>query len=1308
LFKLGPAAVVLGLVIAALAPSFAGAAPQLDVSITHTPTTMPRNDEQLTYEVGVKNVAPANPSEGDTLTCDGVPAAWGGSKNWFGKPTAKLTFKYQWVGNGAPIPGASGSVSLGGPLPTHTVTVADGGKAIQCVITATVEATNPSESMSHSVASQPPVVVSPVPSPPPPGASEPTNANSRPTIEVVGGGTAAVGKELKCKPPAGWSGAPTWMSFGWLRNGSSIATGETYVVVAADEKTEIQCEVIGATGTGEAPGGGAAMGISSNVTIGAKPVGVETAPNNGLGQTPVVQFPNSTSGEAKLEFELPAGGGTRAFAVSTVGGAGEPNWSCSATEPAPPVHAAVNCTSTEVANPQGQYRRVKVLTSVGPDAPDPLIAVATVSGGGSGPDSASDGFHFLPPTPFGIKDFTTQVSDALGADYTQAGGHAFSANASFSLNTRVLNTGNPGQVEFLRDIVTDLPPGFVGNPQAAPQICETTEAVQNDTFADPTCPRASIVGGVTVEIASGSDNHELTTGWPLYLVRPERGVPAQLVFYIQYGNALFSLTPRLRPADGYAISVDSPAASKNPPLLAASVTLCGYGANVQEGEAGHFHGAPQVTSCKKSTDAGANSKPFLTNPTACSETAPVTKLSVDSWENPGVFTSKEAVAPKVTGCEKVPFNPSIDLRPTSHQADSPTGLDVSLSVPTDGLESPNGIAQGYLKRAVVTLPKGMAVNPAAANGLGACTPAEIGLGTNDPVRCPDSSKVGSALIKTPILAESLEGSVYIAKQGENPFGSLLALYLVAESKERGILVKLPGHVEPQLDGQIRASFDNNPQAPISSVDLHFNSGNRAALLNPPTCGTYQIVSELSPWSAKDPDNPTEAEIRKTTSNFDVTSGPGGGPCPSGDLAPKLRAGLQNPVAGSKSPFALSLSREDGSQRFSALDVKLPPGLVGSLRGVQYCADAILAGIPSNEGSGVGQLAAPSCPAASLLGSVSVGAGGGSNPFYVDTGRAYLAGPYRGAPVSIAIVTPAVAGPFDLGNVVVRSAAYVDSETGQITVKSDPIPTILDGIPLDVRDIRVDIDRPGFMQAPTNCEPMSVDARVQGEKGASAAVSDRFQVGECAALGFAPRLQTRLFGGTRRGANPRLRAVVDYTANQANIKRVGVTLPHSEFLEQSHIQTICTRVQFAQGACPAGSVYGYAKAFSPLVNYAVEGPVYLRSSSHPLPDLVMALHGLASQPIELDLVGRIDSVNGGIRTSFETVPDLPVSRFVLEMKGGKKGLLVNSRDICKSVNRSTVRMDGQNGMTHDFRPVLANDCGKKKPVHRKARTELENP
>jgi len=1226
---------------------------------------MPRSDERVTYEVVARNAAPAvAPAPGDSLTCE--------PKTWTGTPAP--TFAYQWYANGLFLGSAHGAQTA-----TYTIQSTDEGKSVQCEVIGT-------NTNASAVAMSAPVVVAPVPATAPPAPSAPTAASSRPTIT----GTGAESVERTCVPPTAWTGAPTW-TFQWLLNGQEVlgATTNKYKPTGGTGEV-LQCEV---TGTNA---GGAAAGVSNNNNVGT----VTTPPSNAVAQTPVITSSDYTSAPVTLELELPQGEEVRIASVTAS------NWTCTKVNAAGATPAKLACTRSDPLAPETAYPTVTVVAAIGQDAPSPAVARATLSEEGGPSVTTEDVLTFEPAVPFGIApgSFKTEVLDAEGHDYTQAGGHPFSASTSFAFNTHTIvgsgGKAEPAPIENARDVRVELPPGFIGNPEALPQRCENAFDVLKNKPSSPLCPAGSIVGGGTIQLRGA--NETIGTFTPtIYAIEPEVGTPAQFAFEIG-GVWLYTLTASLRPAEGYAISIEAPQTTEAPELVGASVTLCGFGAKTG--------GFLEVTfeGCRAAGEVGANTKPFLTNLTECSPIHPVTKLGVDSWQHPELEKVFEAESPLVTGCATVPFEPEVSFSPTSRAADSPTGLSTHIGFLTEGLEKPTGTAQGDLKRAIVTLPSGMAVNPSAANGLAACSSAQIKLGTNDPVECPEASNIGSAEIKTPLLEQPLKGKVYLAKQGDNPFGSLLALYLVAESTERGILVKIPGKVTPDPStGQLTATFDNNPQLPFSSLELRFNEGNQAPLLNPPTCGNYGIEANLSPWSAANPDAPTPAEARSTTSTFQINEGPGGGSCPSGKLEPTLNAGLSNPIAGTTSPFVLSLTRADGSQRFKGLDLTLPPGVTAYLKGVPYCPDSALASISEAEGTGQGQINSPACPPASQIGTVSVGVGGGSNPYYVNTGKAYLAGPYKGAPLSIAIVTPAVAGPFDLGTVVVRSAAFVNPETAQITVKSDPIPTILHGIPLDVRDIRVSIDRPSFMLAPTSCKESSVAAQVSGESGGSASVSNRFQVADCAALPFNPKLALRVFGKTNRNAKPRLRAVLQAAPGEANIARAQVNLPHSEFLEQNHIKTVCTRVQWAEGngngsACPKGSVYGKAKAWTPLLDQPLEGLVYLRSNGgeRKLPDLVAALNG----QVNIALWGKVDSgPNHGIRNTFEVVPDAPVSKFILEMQGGAKGLLVNSENLCaKTAKRDAiVRFTGQNGAVESFKPKVANSCKKQAKTKKKS-------
>lgn len=747
-------------------------------------------------------------------------------------------------------------------------------------------------------------------------------------------------------------------------------------------------------------------------------------------------------------------------------------------------------------------------------------------------------------------------------------------------------------------------------------------------------------------------------------------------------------------------------------------------------------------------------KPFLSNLTECSGRDLATRLFTDSYEHPGPFTPEgdplppdpidndlpgwkvyDSPAPAVTGCNRLGFDPAIALDPTRQGAaanqatDSASGLDVELKIPQnndlpfnappDGAPqaevdqyladaiaywgSDQGLATSHLKDTVVTLPEGMTLNPAAADGQGACTPQQIGLTDSDsptppairfnnrPVACPDSAKVGEVVVETPLLDEAdwPTGSVYLATQGDNPFGSDFAIYIAVESPKRNLIVKLAGQVEPDpISGRLTTIFVENPPLPFDTFRLRFKAGPRATLATPVTCGTHTSTNSFAPYSH--PANPVVVN-----DPFELNSSPAGG-CPASKAERPLNvgfsAGSTELVAGAHSPFTVRLTRPDGNQELDRVEVTTPEGLAAKLAGVPYCPEAAIAVAISRtaRGDGAREIATPSCPAASQVGTTTVGAGAGPSPFYVG-GKVYLAGPYQGAPVSLAFIVPAVAGPFDLGVQVVRTALRVNPKTAQVTAVSDTIPKILRGVPLRIREIRVDIDRPGFTINPTDCSEQLITGKVFGASGATTEVSNRFQVAECARLPFKPRLKLRLKGGTRRSDYPALTAILTTRVGDANIARTAVALPHSEFLAQEHIRTICTRVQFASDTCPKAAIYGRATAWSPLLDEPLSGPVYLRSSDNPLPDLVPDLRGPAHQPIRVELAGRTDSINGGIRNTFGLIPDAPVSKFVLRMQGGKKGLLVNSRDICAKLSRAKVSMTAQNGRELVLRPKLRASC-----------------
>jgi hypothetical protein len=774
----------------------------------------------------------------------------------------------------------------------------------------------------------------------------------------------------------------------------------------------------------------------------------------------------------------------------------------------------------------------------------------------------------------------------------------------------------------------------------------------------------------------------------LFNLEPHPGQPGLLGFTVPLVDipVFFKITART--GSDYGLTTTVSGIPESNPLGGVEVNLWGVPADpIHDPERLPFHWDPYLkgdcsVGCGPNPPTPSNGelKPFLENPTSCQ--GPLTS-SLDVLAYDDGTDHAELPWPATTGCDQLSFDPSLVAHPTTTEADSPSGLDVDLKVPQ--FESPTAPSPSEIRGTTVTLPKGFSINPNAADGKTSCADAEAHFGTEDQALCPEFAKLGTLVVETAALPGPLPGAVYI---GQPQPGNRYRLFLVADGF--GVHIKLPGSVHPDPQtGQIVASFQDLPQTPFQDFNLHFFGAERGILATPDHCGTYQVNTDFEPWDNLLPH-------QHSTSFFTIDSGPDGTPCPPAQrpFAPHLRAGVTDNTGGAHSPFSLLLSREDGDQNLASLYVTTPPGFAATLKGVPYCPGAVIAAAPGY--SGLAEAAHPSCPAASQIGTASAGAGAGNHPFYAP-GKVYLAGPYRGAPLSLVVITPAVSGPYDLGNVVVRAAIEVDPATAQVTTVSDPLPQILEGIPLRLRSILVNLDRPGFTLNPTNCDPFAVQSRVSGDQGAVSTPSAFFQAANCSRLAFGPKLSINLKGGTRRSNFPALRAVVvEGTKGEANVKRASVALPHSEFLEQSHIGTVCTRVQFAEGAlpgekCPAASVYGFARAVTPLLDKPVEGPVYLRSSSNLLPDLVASLRG----QINVVLDGHIDTdKEGGIRATFPVVPDAEVSKFVLEMKGGKKGLLVNSENLCRKPQRAVAKITAQNGKTANQRPLITNGCASK--------------
>jgi hypothetical protein len=977
------------------------------------------------------------------------------------------------------------------------------------------------------------------------------------------------------------------------------------------------------------------------------------------------------------------------------------------------------CTPTETVAPEEKLVMVvHVSVSTEPSALGPVTNFAKVSGGGAAADSVETANIISPEdSPFAIASLSMRVGNTAGAQDNEAGAHPYETTTTFFMNTfndfAALTFGQSLERE-VKDTIALLPPGLIGNPTVTPEMCTLQQlGVTHENFLNA-CPAASQVGTINPYGSLGTFVlHSLTdpiADLPLYNIVPEKGHAAEFGFTAG-GNNIIIYADVVPSAEGYVIQLSSPGIQRVEPLLGVTAT---------------FFGNPGAR------DGTGSTGPFLANGADCSAPGQTLKLLADLWQEPGGRAADgspdlsdpnwkvgETTLPQLTGCEKLAglFKPTIEARPETNRADSPTGVEVDLKVPQS--ESSSTLATPPLRKAVVTLPAGLTVNPSSANGLQGCSLSDLGMSPSGqanaaPPHCPDASKIGEVELETPDvkgdpkLGGALQGQIYVAKQGENPFHSLLAIYIVVDDPTTGVVVKLPGEVRPNAEtGQLETVVDNSPQFPFSELRTHFFGGAKAPLRTPAVCGKYAVTSSLTPWSA-----PASGPPATPAGSFSVSqSASGEGACPESaaeePAAFAFEAGTVSPIAGAYSPFVVRLKRADGTQELSGLDVALPQGLLGKLAGVQECSEAQLAVARSREreGGGAEELASPSCPAASEVGRVTVGAGAGLTPFYT-TGRAYLAGPYKGAPLSLAIITPAVAGPFDLGDVVVRVALHVDPYTAQIHAVSDPLPHILDGIPLDIRSVALQMDRPNFTLNPTNCEAKQITAQATTVLGASAALQNRFQVGECRKLAFKPKLRISLTGKTQRTGHPALKAVLTYPkkGSYANIGFAQVGLPHSEFLDQGNLGNVCTQPELASGTCPASSVYGHAKAWTPLLDKPLEGNVYLGVGfGHVLPDLVAELNG----QIRVLLHAKVDTdKEDGLRSTFEVVPDAPVEKFVLEMKGGKKyGLLTNSGSICAKPRRVSAKFIAQNGEVDVMRPLIHTSCkakgkGKKHRHHKR--------
>lgn len=1047
------------------------------------------------------------------------------------------------------------------------------------------------------------------------------------------------------------------------------------------------------------------------------------------------------------------------------------------------------------------------------------------------------------------------------------GGRPYEVINVFELNQTPVLEGIAGPAENLRNLRFDLPPGMVANAATFPS-CSA------EAFSARACPAISQVGLATPSPSAGALG--ATVG--VFNVSPPPGSAAQFAF--RAGPSAVHINFQIRNGTDYGATATVSGLSEVAGLVGSAVRIWGVpGDPLHDAERFAANGTPTPGPYPEPPPY----RPLISNPTSCDGPA-LTSMQVSSWQRPDHLTfAAPFEAPPMSGCNSLDFSPTLSAKPTTNLADSPSGLDFGLHVPQN--QDPEGSASAQLRTTRLTLPPGLAVNPSAAGGLGACSPAQIGLaapanerqllrydlppinfsgtftvnfngnatapisatasaaqvragiealpglagnvavagakggwivsftgalagtrvpllsgtvtdtaaqlievtatagtyklsfggvetaplpfnateaeieaalraipalglgnlfpgnvfvgaagqvestrsyvvhlggdltGTNPPIgatsalsgpeagvkitaqdppgprtlsvariggnapgtpqfspappACPDASKIGTVRVDSPaIFDHPLFGHVYLAAQGQNPFGSLLAIYLTVTDPTTGLVIKLPGKVETDASGRLVVTLAEAPQLPFEDLQVELFKGAAAPLKTAVGCGTFTVDTQLIPWSAP------EAASARIKDSFRVGQGAGGGPCVGGeDSAPassRFDAGTIEPSAGAYSPFTLRLARADGTRQLAAVDTTLPEGLLARLAGHSSCPEAALAAAAAK--SGGAERAAPSCPATSRVGSLEISAGAGPAPYNLS-GTAYLTGPYKGAPFSLTTITPALAGPFDLGTVLNRVALHLDPRSTRIHVVSDPFPQVLAGIGTDLRSVALILDAPAFTKNPTSCSPMAI----------SGIQSAHFQVGDCGRLDFKPKLSLALSGDTKRGAHPGLRATLSFPgkSDEANLAALSVSLPKTLGFDKAHVKAICGAAQLS--ACPPASAVGTAKAQTPLLGEALAGKVYLRKGAGKLPGLAIGFSG----PVDVALEGQLTASKAGVLSvSFPDIPDVALSKLTLTMAAGKKGLFKATANLCARPARASALIDGHNAKTADQRPLPA--------------------
>jgi hypothetical protein len=873
-----------------------------------------------------------------------------------------------------------------------------------------------------------------------------------------------------------------------------------------------------------------------------------------------------------------------------------------------------------------------------------------------------------------IEEFETTTSSSL------AGAHP-DLHTHFKLK-------DAGAPEVAKNVTFNAPRGIFGNPS----VLETCTSLD---FALTQCPPNAQAGLITIHANYEGDPDFLLGTAPIYKVAPGTDEAARLAFIAPVLDIPVAIPVTVRSATDYGLRFTVSGITQLTPLASADLTFWGFPADPShneqrfpKGSPGHPSGCPEQadTSCSIPTVASTVILPFTGNPSVCG--VPLqTSLDVETYQEPGVLSHADSSYPSITECERQTFQPGAQARLTTGEADSASGLDLVIRAPQPQSKA---ASPSQIRAAVLTFPEELTINPDAADGQSICSDVEAGIGTESLSHCPDNSKVGTISISSAALPGDLEGSIYF---GQPAPGNKYRLFMIADGF--GIHVKLIGKLLPNPQtGRLTAEFQDLPQLPFEEFDLHLFASDRGVFATPTHCAVYAVQTNLFPWNSVLADQRSQFGVN-------VEQGPGGKPCPAliRPFTPRLNAGTSNSKAGGFSSFTLKLDRDDGDQFLGDLNFTMPPGLTGSLRGIKYCPEAAIAAAAQNPGR-TEQLA-PSCPSSSAIGTTNVAAGPGSHPFHAY-GTMYMAGPFKGAPLSLVAITPAIAGPYDYGVVVVRVAISVGSTDAHVIAVSDTVPSIIGGIPIRMRSIQVNLDRPNFIINPTNCSPLSVDSQGIGDQGTVAAFSSYFQAADCAPLPFAPKMAVKQIGArseTVRAKNPSMRFELKTRPGDANVKSVAVTLSKAFSIDQRHLGNLCSETELIATKCAGRQAIGTASAATPLLDEPLSGPVYAVSGKGGLPRLAFVLDG------QVPLVPRAKSssvAGGALKTVIPTVPDAPIGRFQLTLFGGKRGYLINTRSLCSAPVVSAIEYVAQNGKKLTQNVKAKAPCGGAGPKAKKRR------